>query len=282
MKNCIYSTLILVCAVVALPLLANEPVENSRTQNLLCKASLAMLKEGNARFIADKPSHPNAGAPTRTETATAGQEPLVTILSCSDSRVPVELIFDRGIGELFTVRIAGNVADTDEIATIEYGVGHLRTPLLIVLGHTRCGAVTAVVKGAEVHGLLPQLVDNIQPAVQRAKENGGDEKTVLANAIRENVWQSISDVLRRSSVIREAVEKGQLNIVGSVYDLDSGKVEWLGELPTQKDLLVAYRKETVAEHAPAKPEPAATVATTAPTAPPESHVAPPATASHGH
>ena len=133
----------------------SEPAAKQKFQGLLNEASLALPKEGNLRFAADTPRHPNAGSARRAATAAEGQEPFVTVLSCSDSRAPVELIFDRGVGEVFTVRVAGNVADTDEIATIEYGVGHLHTPLLVVLGHTRCGAVTAVGKCAELQVSLP-------------------------------------------------------------------------------------------------------------------------------
>ena len=216
-----------------------EPVAKQKFQGLLSEASLALLKEGNTRFVADKPRHPNADSVRRAATAAEGQEPFVTVLACSDSRSPVELIFDRGVGEVFTVRVAGNVADTDEIATIEYGVGHLQTPLLLVLGHTRCGAVTAVVKGVELHGSLPELVDNIKPAAERAKAATQDEKEVIPAAIKENVWQSISDILRRSEIVRGELARGNVTVVGGVYDLDTGKVEWLGEHPAQKAILAA-------------------------------------------
>lgn len=213
---------------------------NPQTQKLLREAASVLLKEGNLRFAAGKPIHPSAEPERRTATALEGQAPLATVLSCADSRVPVELVFDRGLGEIFTVRVAGNVADTDEIATMEYGVGHLRTPLVVVMGHTHCGAVTAVVKGAEVHGLLPQLIDNIQPAVDRARTAGGDEPTVVANAVKENVWQGIADILKRSSVIRTEVQSGSVRVVGAIYDLESGLIQWLGEHPNQKTMLNAW------------------------------------------
>src|SRR5688572_3946938 len=115
---------------------------------LLRDASLMLLKEGNARYASGKSQHPHLDAERRSSTVSQGQEPFATILACSDSRDPVELIFDRGVGDLFVVRVAGNVAGISELASVEYGVGHLNTPLLIVMGHTKCGAVTAVVKGA--------------------------------------------------------------------------------------------------------------------------------------
>jgi len=152
--------------------------------------ALAMLKEGNDRFAAGKSGYPNTAANRRQETASGGQHPFATVLSCSDSRVPVEYIFDRGIGDLFVIRVAGNVADTDEIATAEYGVDHLGTPVLMVLGHTRCGAVTAVATGAQVHGKLPQLVDNIVPAVRKAQTERPDLKgdALVNEAITNNIW----------------------------------------------------------------------------------------------
>jgi len=226
-------------AMAASNLAAAEQAAKQKFQGLLSEASLALLKEGNARFVADKPRHPNAGSVRRAVTAAEGQEPFVTVLACSDSRAPVEMIFDRGIGEVFAVRVAGNVADTDEIATIEYGVGHLQTPLLLVLGHTRCGAVTAVVKGVELHGSLPKLVDNIKPAAERAKAATQDEKEIIPAAIKENVWQSINDILRHSEIIRGELARGNVIVVGGVYDLDTGKVEWLGEHPAQKAILAA-------------------------------------------
>lgn len=232
----------------------SEPAAKQKFQGLLNEASLALLKEGNLRFAADTPRHPNAGSARRAATAAEGQEPFVTVLSCSDSRAPVELIFDRGVGEVFTVRVAGNVADTDEIATIEYGVGHLHTPLLVVLGHTRCGAVTAVVKGAELHGSLPELVDNIKPAAERAKAATKDEKELIPTAIKENVWQSINDILRRSEIIRGELANGNVSVVGGVYDLDTGKVEWLGEHPEQKAILASAPSAEEHHNAGQKPD----------------------------
>src|SRR5262245_28073525 len=121
------------------------------------EAALKMLQEGNARFVAGKARHPHEDQGRRNETA-SGQHPFASILSCSDSRDPVEVTFDEGVGDLFVVRVAGNVADTDEIASLEYGAEHLGTQLIAVLGHTKCGAVTAVVNEDKLGGSLPQLV----------------------------------------------------------------------------------------------------------------------------
>ena len=196
--------------------------------SLNAEEALAALKSGQERYVAGTLKHPNISAARRAETAAQGQTPLATVLGCSDSRMPLEFIFDQGIGDLFVIRVAGNVADTIEIGTMEYGVGHLGTPVLIVLGHSKCGAVTAAVKGGELHGLIPALVDNIKPAAAKAKAAGGTEADQITEAIKANVFQSIADILKRSKLIRDKFTAGKLQIVGGVYDLEDGHVTWLG------------------------------------------------------
>jgi len=203
--------------------------------------ALQALQEGNSRYVAGSPAHPNQDAARRAAVA-AGQDPFVTVLACADSRVPVEVLFDQGIGDVFVVRVAGNVSDTDEVGTIEYGVGHLNTPLLVVLGHTGCGAVKAVLDGAEVHGSIPALVDNIVPAVERARVTAPGA-ALFAQAVKLNVWQSIDDLFLQSAEVRELVRHGKLRVVGAVYDLASGSVEWLGAHPEQARLLTYTQGE---------------------------------------
>ena len=200
---------------------------------------LDRLKNGNLRYIRDKRLYTNQGVKTRNTTAEKGQFPFASVLGCSDSRVPVEHIFDAGIGEIFTIRVAGNVSDTDEIGTVEYGVGHLKTPVLVVLGHTKCGAVTAVVKGEKVHGSIPALVDNIIPAVERARKKMGGpfSEKLVDEAIRQNVWQSIEDLLNRSEETRHLISEKKLMVVGGIYHLHNGEIEWLGEHPEQAGLV---------------------------------------------
>jgi carbonic anhydrase len=228
---------------VAPPLRAAGPSDPST--RLLRDASLMLLREGNARFAMGKPQHPHQDAERRTATAAQGQEPIATILACSDSRDPVELIFDRGVGDLFVVRVAGNVAGESELATVEYGVGHLNTPLLIVMGHTKCGAVTAVVKEAELHGHLHALAEKIKPAVEKVKLDSTETEEVLPKAIQANVWQTIEDIIKQSSEVRAKVEAGQVSILGALYDLEQGKVTWLGAHPAQDALMaLAAQAET--------------------------------------
>jgi carbonic anhydrase len=201
--------------------------------------ALMQIKIGNARYASGKPKFPHVTGDRRKETAEGGQHPVATIISCSDSRVPPEYLFDQGIGDIFVVRVAGNVCNTDEIGSAEYGVGHLKTPVLVVLGHTKCGAVTAVATGAEVHGSIPKLVDHIGLAVEaaRKKNPGKDGKDLVPAATRENVWQSIRDLITRSAEVRELIEKGQLRVEGAIYDITSGEIEWLGPHPEEKEFL---------------------------------------------
>ncbi len=204
---------------------------------------LPRLTAGNARFVTGKSSHPDQTAKRIAETA-EGQHPFVTVLSCSDSRVPPEVLFDEGIGDVFSVRVAGNVSDTDEMGSVEYGVDHLGTPLLVVMGHTKCGAVTAVATHAQVHGHIPELVDNILPAVEATRKkfpNAGNDDLVK-EAIRANVFQSMATLLRDSEAVRARVESGKTEMVGAVYDIATGKVEWLGPHPDAAALMEEGKK----------------------------------------
>lgn len=214
--------------------------------------AMNLLKEGNARYAAGQSTHPNLGSDRRAETVKNGQHPFATIIGCSDSREPLEHIFDQGVGDIFVIRVAGNVAGPDELASIEYGVGHLNTPVMLVLGHTSCGAVTAAVQNAKVHGNLPFLINQIKPAVAKARSwnptASGDDLVVAS--IKANVYLTMENMFRKSSEVRELVKKGKLLVVGGIYDLHSGQVKWLGAHPDQGKLLVA----AVKPHAPAKPK----------------------------
>lgn len=213
--------------------------------------AMAALQEGNARWVSGQPISPNIEPSRRALVADKGQKPFVTVLTCADSRLPVERIFDRGVGEVFVVRVAGNIAGNSETGTIEYGLGHLNTPLLVVMGHTKCGAVAAAASGAQLHGALGKLVATISPAVDRAKRNnpGADGNELAAFAIRENVWQSVFD-LYKSPEIRGLVTQGKVKVVGAVCDISTGKVDWLGEHPWQSELMDALTKREAGEKSP--------------------------------
>jgi carbonic anhydrase len=186
--------------------------------------ALQQLLEGNKRYVAGKLARPHQTARRRTEVA-AGQSPVAALLSCSDSRVPPELIFDQGLGDLFVVRVAGNVADAPGIGSLEYGVAVLKAPLLVVLGHSACGAVDATLKGGDFPGQVGSIAKLIEPAVEKVRGHGGD---TLANAIRANVALTVDRLKTTGPILADQVEKKTLRIVGAHYDLASGKVELLG------------------------------------------------------
>ncbi len=207
--------------------------------------ALKILQDGNARYLEGKPRYPHQGPERRALTAGQGQHPLAALLSCSDSRVPVELIFDQGLGDLFVVRVAGNAAATDEIGSLEYAVEHLHTPLLVVLGHSQCGAVTAVLENVKLPGSIPALLAPIRAAVARARvENpGAVGDALLEAAIKDNVWQSMEDLLQKSPLIKAGVKAGKTKLVGAFYELDTGRVQWLGLHPNQEKLLSGKGRE---------------------------------------
>lgn len=215
---------------------AEEPAEP-----IDADAALALLAEGNKRWMSGKPEAPNATPARRERLAAEGQKPFALVLTCADSRLPAERIFDRGVGDVFTVRVAGNVAGGSELGSAEYAVGHLKPAVMVVMGHTKCGAVAAAASGAEVHGSVRGVVAAITPAVERARRNnpGVEGAELVELAVRENVWQTVYDTLRNSSEIREAVRSGKLRLVGAVYDLSTGEVKWMGEHPWQAELLTA-------------------------------------------
>lgn len=201
--------------------------------------ALQKLKEGHARYLQGIQKYPNTDPVRRLKTAVRGQTPIATILGCSDARVPAEAVFGKAFGELFIVRVAGNVCHMAELASIEYGVNYLNTPLVLVLGHTRCGAVQAATSGAELSGSLPKLIEEIQPAVEEARRKNADLKgdALVEVAIETNVWKSIEDVFNGSPPIREAVKSKKVAIIGAVRDIKTGKINWLGAHPQQEKLL---------------------------------------------
>lgn len=185
--------------------------------------ALAQLMAGNDRFVTGQAKHPRQNTLRRAELSD-GQQPFAVILGCSDSRVPPELLFDQGLGDLFVIRVAGNVVDEVGLGSIEYAAAHLHTPLVMVLGHAQCGAVSATVADGELEGHLPHLAKAIQPAVDRARTREGN---LIDNAIRENALM-VADQLRSAGpVLTELVKAEKLKVVAAYYDLDSGMVSLL-------------------------------------------------------
>jgi carbonic anhydrase len=182
--------------------------------------ALELLMKGNQRFINNKRQNPNQTI-ARVEETAKGQFPFAAILSCADSRIPVEIIFDRGLGDLFVVRNAGNIAATEEFGSLEFGTLVLGAKVLMVIGHDQCGAVKAAIKGGEFPGKIGSIVEQIAPAVEIAKNEPGDQ---LENTIKANVMLQI-ERLKQSPVISQLIAENKLKIVGSRYNLDSGEVE---------------------------------------------------------
>ncbi len=192
------------------------------TKSLTPDTALAKLLAGNQRFATQKVRQPNQGV-FRLQEVAKGQKPFAAILGCADSRVPVEILFDRGLGDLFTVRVAGNVATPEEIGSLEYAA-LLGTQVILVLGHERCGAVTAALANKPAPGQIGKILDQIQPAILATKGRSGDP---LKNAIIANVNNQIT-TLKSSTVLAKLIEANQLKIVGGYYDLDTGLVSQVG------------------------------------------------------
>lgn len=183
---------------------------------------LARLMAGNARYVAGKSLHANQDRARRAELA-KGQKPFAMLLSCADSRVPPEILFDQGLGDLFVVRVAGNIADAHTLGTLEYGAQVLGARFVMVLGHEYCGAVDAAVKGGRVGGNIDSIIDTIAPAAARAKADPA-KTDLLDKAVTENVREVIASLGKRSPAMAAMAAKGELKIVGARYDLDSGEV----------------------------------------------------------
>jgi len=179
------------------------------------------LKEGNARFVKDHLDG-NLQDSSRRESLTSGQDPYAIILSCADSRVVPELAFDTGLGELFVVRVAGNVANSSSIASIEYAVAHIGSKVIVVLGHESCGAVTAAVSGGDNGYNLNHLLSHITPALAASEEGAS-----VNDIVKKNAALNARDLVGRSSIISNAVEAGNLKILPAYYNLATGKVDFL-------------------------------------------------------
>ena len=184
------------------------------------RAALGRLKVGNERFVKNASVPVSLSTYTR-QALTAGQKPFAMVLSCADSRVPPEYIFNTGLGDLFVVRAAGEVVDRSIMATLEYGAEHLHIPLLVVMGHESCGAVKAAMDDAAVAG--PNLAYLVK-AIRAGTRRSGSEQTEIKGAILANVEQAINDALAGSDILQHAVKAGTLHVVGAYYELGSGQV----------------------------------------------------------
>ncbi|MBO0932294.1 carbonic anhydrase [Fibrella sp. HMF5036] len=180
---------------------------------------------GNRRFVEDKSIRPRQGRSTLIGSE-KGQKPFAIIVGCSDSRVPNEIVFDQGVGDLFIVRTAGQVMAAASYGSIEYALAVLGSKLVVVMGHQACGAVDAAIKRPDVPGHIVTLVNSIKPAAQKAKAMGGN---LLENAIRQNVIDQVMELRDLDPILSKKYQKGDILIVGAVYQLSTGKVEFLPE-----------------------------------------------------
>jgi carbonic anhydrase len=191
------------------------------------EAVLKGLLAGNHRYVTGHPTHPHQTL-VRVKELAKGQHPGAIVLACADSRVAPEVLFDQGLGDLFVLRVAGNVVNDENLASMEYAVEHLGTRLIVVLGHERCGAVSAAVDGGKVGGHLVRLMEDLLPAVEDAKGKQGDK---AENAMRANVVRMVAKV-STDETLGSMVKGGQVKVVGARYDLDTGEVT-LTTQPTQ-------------------------------------------------
>lgn len=205
---------------------------NEAASTITADQALANLMEGNANYVKDLMGEGMKHCTSKERAGLANeQHPYAIILSCSDSRVPPEILFDKGLGEIFVVRVAGNVVSPHELGSIEYAVEHIGSPLIMVLGHERCGAVTATVKaeGKPVEGNIGSLIASIAPAAEAAKASGATGPALIEAACNANIENVNAEIKAKSPVIAEAIKAGHVKIVGAKYDLDSGKVELLDQ-----------------------------------------------------
>ena len=203
-------------------------MNKSRSPAYSAEQALARLKDGNARFIAGQARFQTVQKEVLAELA-KGQQPYVTILGCSDSRVPPELVFDAGFGELFVIRVAGNVLGPSILGTLQYAAAHLKTPLFVVLGHDHCGAVQAAV-GSRFHGAthksrIEVLLENILPALENLDGNQTPE-SLLESAVEANVRHTVKQLLETPEA-KARLPESDMMLVGAVYDIESGHVRFL-------------------------------------------------------
>jgi carbonic anhydrase len=197
--------------------------EEPKTAGVAPEQALARLMAGNERYRSSHLTHPHESAEWR-HSLSKEQHPFATILSCSDSRVPPELLFDVGLGDLFVIRVAGNIASDDVLGSIEYAAEHLGSSLILVMGHERCGAVQAAIGGGEPKTHIESLTRAIDPAVARAKKEKGE---LIANAVRLNVEMVVEQVRASRPILADLAAKGRIKVAGAVYDLDTGEVSLL-------------------------------------------------------
>jgi len=187
---------------------------------------LDFLREGNKRFVNNEPYDKDFHH--ERNQLKSGQKPYAIIVTCSDSRIPVGHIFDESFGKFFVIRTAGNIIDKIELGSIEYAASDLNTSLLLILGHTKCGAIDLAIEDYKVHSInLEEIIKKVKPAVITASEKYDTHLEIWEEAIKQNVLNQVEYVLKNSSIISELVAQKKLNIITGIYDLESGAVEFI-------------------------------------------------------
>lgn len=201
------------------------------------RSALERLSEGNRRFVSGARSL-DACLPARRSELTGGQAPFATILGCSDSRVPVEIVFDQGLGDLFVIRVAGNVVAPTELGSVEFAVKYLGTRLVVVMGHTQCGAVLATLEALRRPGEpdsphLRDIVDRVRPAVEGLLQTdlGRERDALVREAVRANIRASAEQLRHDSAILEGLIARGELLVVGAEYSLETGVVELFDGMP---------------------------------------------------
>lgn len=204
-------------------------------KSLTPQLALSFLKEGNKRFIANLKAHSNLLE--QVNETKAGQFPFAIILSCIDSRTSAELIFDQGLGDIFSARIAGNVLNDDIIGSMEFACKLAGSKLIVVLGHSHCGAITGACKGAKL-GHLTDLLAKVQPSIEHVKVHHADldikSKEAVDKVAFHNVEYTIDHILEKSTVLKEMYDSGEIGIVGAFYKVETGEVDFVKEMFNEK------------------------------------------------
>lgn len=211
-------------------IISSSEYYRSQSNNISSELALELLKQGNIRFISNNTIYPHSSV-TRVKETSQNQNPFVAVLGCADSRVPSEIIFDRGIGDIFNVRVAGNITTEDTIGSLEYAVEHLGVNTIVVLGHTNCGAVKAALLSnlteleKDIPGYIDDILRHISPIIPKSKQKSKIDS--LNEAIKNNIYQSIQQLSECSPIINNKLKVNKLKIVGALYDTSNGSVGFL-------------------------------------------------------
>lgn len=193
--------------------------------------ALLELKTGNQRFSKGDSTFPRTNDKRRNETTIQGQKPFAVVLTCSDSRTPPEYIFDQGIGDLFVIRVAGNVCDSAVLASVELGVQHCGAALALIMGHRKCGIISMAVKSEIISGYVEGLINKILPSMEKVRKTHPVLKgeSFIEEIARENARKTKRDIIEGSSIVKNKISDGELMVVSAYYDIENGIVEWLNE-----------------------------------------------------